>query len=77
MTSKWGKAMKGNKSHNSSRWEVYDQSDVAMRVGAPAYQQFSRQIDRELEALVARWVHAAAPNASRTPDFRFRYGKPK
>ena len=69
--------MKGNKSHNSARREVHDHGDVAVRVAAPAYRRFNRWMDGELEALVARWVHAAAPNASRTINFRFRYGKPK
>ena len=40
------------------RWNV--PLPVAMR----SYVRFSRWMDDELEKLVARWSHAAAPNAS-------------
>ncbi|NQT11321.1 MAG: hypothetical protein HQ582_01140 [Planctomycetes bacterium] len=67
--------MKGKQSHQSARWEMHDHSDVAVRVAAPSYRRFTAWLDRELDDLVARWSHAAAPNASRTVDFRFRYSK--
>lgn len=69
--------MKGKQSHESARGEVHEQSDVAVRVAAPSYRRFTAWLDHELEGLVGRWSHAAAPNASRTVDFRFRYSKSK
>jgi len=77
MTSKWGKAMKGKQSHKSARWEVHDQSDMAVRVAGASYRRFTAWMDGELEGLVARWAHAAAPNASHGTNFRSRYSKSK
>lgn len=37
-----------------------------------AQEAFSLWIDAELEKLVARWVHLAAPNANRPPKVRSR-----
>ena len=39
--------------------------DVPVRVGLRPYMQFNRWLDGELEKLVARWSHTAAPNAAR------------
>jgi hypothetical protein len=39
----------------------------------PSYEAFGVWIDGELEKLVARWIHLAAPNASR--PVRRRLGK--
>ena len=39
----------------------------------PSYEAFGVWIDGELEKLVARWIHLAAPNASRL--VRRRFGK--
>ena len=39
--------------------------NVPLPVPMRSYVQFSRWMDRELEHLVARWSHAAAPNVSR------------
>ncbi len=40
-----------------------DHWDVPLRVRLPQYLRFSRQLNRQLAKLVARWAHAAAPNA--------------
>ena len=39
----------------------------------PNYEAFGLWMDSELDKLVARWIHLAAPNASR--PFRRRFGK--
>jgi hypothetical protein len=41
--------------------------EAPLCVSLPGYQQFTRRIDVQLRQLVARWAHAAAPNARRTP----------
>ena len=40
-----------------------DYWDVPVRVRLVPYVQFIRQLDGELEELIARWAHTAAPNA--------------
>ena len=50
--------------------------DVPVKVGIGSYRYFQGWIDRELEELVARWAHAAAPIASRRSR-RLRRGKPR
>ena len=42
-----------------------DYWDVPVRVRLRPYVEFIRQLDGELEKLVARWAHTAAPGASR------------
>ena len=42
-----------------------DHWDVPVRVRLRPYVEFIRWIDNELETLVARWAHTAAPNAMR------------
>ena len=42
-----------------------DHWDVPVRVGLRPYVRFSLNMSRELEKLVARWAHTAAPNATR------------
>ena len=37
--------------------------DVPLLVHLHPYLRFSRQVDRQLRNLVARWAHAAAPRA--------------
>jgi hypothetical protein len=37
--------------------------DVPVRVESAAYLRFGRRIDSQLRRLVARWIHAAAPEA--------------
>lgn len=69
--------MKGKQSHENARWEVHDQSDVAVRVAGPSFRRFTAWMDGELEGLVARWAHAAAPKASQGTSFRFRYNNSK
>jgi hypothetical protein len=34
-----------------------------LSVSMPAFRQFTHRIDAQLRQLVARWAHAAAPNA--------------
>ncbi len=36
---------------------------VPVRVPLHPYMRFSRRLDGQLQRLVARWVHASAPNA--------------
>ncbi|MBN2477061.1 MAG: hypothetical protein JXB62_20810 [Pirellulales bacterium] len=36
--------------------------DVPVRVGLQPYVQFVHRLDAELEKLVAKWAHTAAPN---------------
>jgi hypothetical protein len=69
--------MKSDKSDLSLRWDVHDVSDVPIQVPRGPYRRFARRIDRELEKLVARWIHAAAPNASQTPHLRLRAARGK
>ena len=40
-----------------------DYWDVPVRVRLGPYVRFIRRLDDELEKLVARWVHTAAPSA--------------
>jgi hypothetical protein len=40
-----------------------DHWDVPVRVRLRPYVEFVRRLDGELETLVARWAHTAAPNA--------------
>ncbi len=40
-----------------------DHWDVPVRVRLRPYLRFCRQIDGELEELVARWIHTMAPNS--------------
>ena len=51
--------------------------DVPVKVASEPYQEFTRWLDRELEQLVARWAHAAAPNASPRRSSRCRFAEPK
>ena len=46
-----------------------DYWDVPVRVLLGPYVRFIRRLDDELETLVARWAHTAAPNA---PGWRRR-----
>jgi hypothetical protein len=60
-----------------SRWEAHDHRDVLSKVAKRSYRKFSRWLDRELEQLVARWAHTAAPNAAFRWRLAFRSRKPK
>lgn len=72
------KAMKSEKYNRClDRREADDPIDVPVRVATRSYREFSRWMDRELAKLVARWAHTAAPNAARSPRFRFRKPKPR
>jgi len=55
--------------------EELDSGDLPVKVAAGSFQEFEQWIDRELAKLVACWIHAAAPNASRPPVARARLGK--
>jgi hypothetical protein len=70
--------MKSHESDLSVGREVRNESDVPIKVARGPYRRFTRWLDRELETLVAQWEHTAAPNALRSPPFRFRRtAKPK
>ena len=51
---------------------VQNPTGQATATQEPSYEVFGLWMDSELEKLVARWVHLAAPNASR--PFRRRFG---
>lgn len=62
--------MKGHKSDLARALLIArDHWDVPVRVRLRPYVEFSRWMDGELEKLVARWVHTAAPQA---PSWRRR-----
>ena len=69
--------MKGDKPDISSRWEMHEHGDLPLKAAGRSYRRFTTWLDRELERLVARWAHAAAPNTLRSPPFRLRYLRPK
>ena len=69
--------MKSDESDLSLRWRVHDHSDVPIKVAPGPYRRFTRRLDRQLQRLIARWVHMAAPNTLRSPRFRFRSPNPK
>lgn len=48
--------------HRSSN-EV-NQGDTGWTIDAPAFAAFDAQMDGELESLVARWIHCAAPGST-------------
>ena len=43
----------------------HSRSDHSLAVSGAAFQQFDSWIDTELDTLVGRWIHTAAPAASR------------
>ncbi|OHB80739.1 MAG: hypothetical protein A2V98_18940 [Planctomycetes bacterium RBG_16_64_12] len=69
--------MKHHKHNLSPRWQSQELADVPVRVPAPSYRRFCRWLDGELDRLVARWAHAAAPSALYCPRFRSRFRAPK
>ena len=54
-----------------------DYWDVPLKVRLRPYVKFIRRLDDDLEELVARWAHTAAPNAQRSRGFRFRSVRPQ
>jgi hypothetical protein len=52
---------------------VHNATGPATATQEPNYDAFGLWMDSELDKLVARWIHLAAPNASR--PFRRRFGK--
>jgi hypothetical protein len=52
--------------HDSSTTPVSSKTDTMLIVAEwQSFVAFDRSIDNQLEQLVARWIHMAAPNASR------------
>lgn len=52
--------------HDSSTSPVSSKTDTMLIVAeSRSFVAFDRAIDNQLEQLVARWIHTAAPNASR------------
>jgi len=52
---------------------VLGDGPVPIRLSRDSFLQFDQWMDQQLAALVAKWVHAAAPIASRPrPPFRRR-----
>ena len=43
---------------------VLDQAEPELTVSGPAFEEFSGILDAQLDALVSRWSHVAAPSAS-------------
>lgn len=64
-----GYSLTGNSRKN------HEDSDVPVKVAYASYVQFDRWLDIELEKLVARWAHAAAPQALRIARGRDRGAK--
>jgi hypothetical protein len=52
-----------------------DYWDVPVRVRLRPYVEFIRRLDDELEKLVARWAHTAAPHAPRGRPRRDQGGR--
>lgn len=53
-------------SHDSSTTPVSSKTDTMLIVAeSQSFVAFDRAIDTQLKQLVARWIHTAAPNASR------------
>jgi hypothetical protein len=51
---------------NRPRHDSMHDEDAPLKVGLRSYRRFCLRMDDELAELVARWVHTAAPDASRT-----------
>ncbi|MHC4398228.1 MAG: hypothetical protein ACYTG0_00955 [Planctomycetota bacterium] len=68
--------MKSDKFNADLCREMRDFSETPIRIARVPYQEFTRWMDGQLEELVARWAHLAAPNAARCPRFRFRTPRP-
>ena len=58
--------MNGKSIDNRPRCDSMHDEDALLKVGLRPYRRFSLWMDNELAELVARWVHTAAPDASRT-----------
>ena len=65
--------MNNDKIHFSqSVLSVRENWEVPVRVRLRQFVQFNQLMDTELDKLVARWIHTAAPNASRRSKFSGR-----
>lgn len=51
--------------------EHEDPEGLFVEGGTESFTEFDLWMDNQLEGLVARWIHAAAPNANR-PEFSGR-----
>jgi hypothetical protein len=69
--------MRRGKLHPRRLWEKRGYGHVPVETVSESYQKFTRWLDRELESLVARWAHLAAPKRPRRDRARFRVAKPK
>lgn len=52
-----------------------DEDATLVALESRSFQDFELWMDAELERLVARWIHAAAPNAGRISLLSGRYAK--
>lgn len=57
--------MSPTSSENLRRAREHDEQFGIREADASVYAPFEAWLDEELERLVARWIHLAAPNASR------------
>ncbi len=69
--------MRRDNSPRRARRRASPYGDLQVKVASQSYQEFTRWLDGELEQLVARWKHVAAPSASRGRPARFRSPRPK
>jgi hypothetical protein len=64
-------------SQPSARIVLHEDAGLGqIRVDLDAFLEFQSRLEREIEALVVRWVHAAAPCASRGPHARRAIARP-
>jgi len=62
--------------NETNRFPSDNENEAAM-VGteSASFQKFDEWMDAELDRLVARWIHTAAPNANRLERHRARFGQ--
>jgi hypothetical protein len=62
--------------NETNRFPSDSENESAMvATESASFQKFDEWMDGELEILVARWIHTAAPNANRLERQRARFGK--
>lgn len=69
--------MKSDKSDLGSHREMHEHSEVPLKVAGRSYRRFASWLDGEVNRIVARWAHNAAPNTLRSASFRIRCLKRK
>jgi len=52
----------------------YEEAELVV-AESESFAAFERRMDEQLEALVALWIHTAAPNASRSGRSRQEFGR--